>query len=194
MLPLIASTELEAINIMLSTIGETPVNTLVGADAQVDTQTAVQILREITVAVQQRGWNFNTEVNWPLTPDGSGFLQVPTNAIQVEPYGVSEYVDATVRGSRMYNRETRSYVWTSGLTVKMIVLLDYTEIPEAARNYITIRAARVFQQRILGSETLGSFTARDELFALSALKKLDSNNADYNILSGSWSVARILLR
>ena len=187
-------TELDSVNIMLSTIGEAPVNSLSGSETTVDVSLAKQILREITIQVQATGWHFNTEKDLLLPVDFAGNINVPVNCVQVDSTGKDNNIDVTQRGSLLYNRTTHSYLFTNPLLVDMIVLLDFNEIPQAARNYIAIRAARVFQQRMVGSDTLATFTSKDEALARAALKKLDSNNADYNILTGSWSVARILTR
>ena len=188
-------TELEAINIMLSTIGEAPVSSLSADQSTVDVGIAQSVLREVSIQVQEEGWQFNTEINWPLTPvTGSGEIQIPANCIQIDTVGVDRDVDVAQRGQRLYDRINHTFAFTKPLTVDMVLLLDFTDLPQAARHYINVRAARVFQQRVVGSDTLGSFTKLDEALARAALKKLDSNNADYNILSGSWSVARTLTR
>lgn len=188
------TTELEAVNIMLGTIGESPVNSLASAESTVDVATARQILRETLMAVLARGWQFNTELSWSLSPNTSGELQIPGNCLQIDSTGVSKWVDVVQRGGRLYDRVNHTYVFGGPLVVDMIILLEFTEIPQAARQYIAVRASRVFQARMLGSELLGGFTAHDEREALAALKKLDSNNADYNYLTGSYSVNRILNR
>lgn len=187
-------TELDAVNIMLSTIGESPVSSLAADQSTVDVSLSRQILREVTTQVLETGWQFNTEINWVMTPTDIGEIIIPANCIQIDSSGPDINVDVAQRGSRLYNRVTHSFVFEKSLTVDMIILLDFLEIPQACRHYITIRAARVFQQRMVGSDTLAAFTKEDEMKARAALKKLDSNNADYNILSGSWSVARVLTR
>ena len=53
------TTQLEAINTMLSTIGEAPVNSLTGS-LPVDASMAVNILNEVNREVQSAGWKFNT--------------------------------------------------------------------------------------------------------------------------------------
>lgn len=188
-------TELEAVNIMLTTIGESPVNSLSGSESTVDVALATQILREVTVQVQETGWQFNTELNWVMPPvAGTGEIYIPANCVQIDSSGPDANLDVAMRGNRLYDRTGHTFSFTKPVTVDMVLLLDFLEIPQAARHYISIRASRVFQQRMVGSDTLAAFTAKDELIARSALKKLDSNNADYNILSGSWSVARTLSR
>ena len=180
---------------MLSTIGESPVSSLSASESTVDVSLSRQILREVTIQVQETGWHFNSEVNWPMTPTAdTGEIQIPANCVQMDSSGADAMLDVAVRGTRLYNRTARTFTFTKAITVDMILLLDFTDIPQAARHYTTIRAARVFQQRMVGSDTLGAFTEKDELRARAALKKLDANTADYNILTGSWSVARILTR
>lgn len=189
------TTELDAVNIMLSTIGESPVSSLAADQSMVDVSLARQVLREVCTQVLEEGWHFNTEINWTLPPTAdTGEIFIPANAIQVDTTGASAGTDVTVRGNRLYDRVGHTFAFTAPITVQMVILLDFTDLPQAARHYISIRAARVFQQRMVGSETLGGFTEKDEARARAAVRKLDANNADYNILTGSWSVARVLQR
>ena len=58
------TTELEAVNIMLSTIGEAPVNNL--DSGLVDAETAETILKNVSRDVQSHGWNFNSEPDYTL--------------------------------------------------------------------------------------------------------------------------------
>ena len=187
--------ELEAVNIMLSTIGESPVSSLSSDQTTVDVGIAQQVLREVTILVEEEGWQFNTEINWVMTPlAGTGEIFIPANCIQIDTSGPDSLVDTAMRGNRLYDRTNHTFTFTKTLTVDMVILLDFTDIPHAARQYIAIRAARVFQQRVVGSDSLAAYTEKDEAKARDGLKKLDANNADYNILTGSQSVARTLTR
>jgi hypothetical protein len=76
----------------------------------------------------------------------------------------------------------------------VVLLLELEDLPQAARHYVMVRAARVFQQRVLGSETLDGFTERDEARARMSLKRYDSQTADYNILTGNYGVMRVIDR
>lgn len=195
MLPLSTLTELEATNIMLSTIGESPITDLALGATSVDVAMASSILREVTIQVLETGWQYNTEKLVTLTPHPSTQeIAIPTDCIQIDTAGPDASLDVAQRGSRLYNRAERTYAFTKPVQVDMVILMDFSEQPQAARHYITVRAARIFQQRILGSDTLNGYTSRDEARALATLVKMDANNADYNILSGSWSVSRILAR
>lgn len=189
------TTELEAINIILSTIGESPVNSLGEVPMVVDAVVAKSVLKEVSTAVQEEGWHFNIEKNFTMTPDVvNKEIMVPYNCIQCDASGQDSERDVCVRGNRLYDRDNHTYVFDWPVTVDMVLVLPFDELPQAARHYITIRAARVYQQRVVGSETLGNFTEKDEARARAVLRKFEADTADYNILNGNWGVMRSLVR
>ena len=185
------TTELEAINTMLSTIGESPVNT-VEDTGNVDVVIARQILQTVSREVQARGWHFNTEINYTITPDSEGYLVLPNTVLKVDTVYPDSSKDVVVRGSRLYDRENHTYVFTDAVKVDMTILLTFDELPEVARNYATIRASRIFQERVVGSDTLHAFNSQDEARAMVSLMEYEADTADLNILSGNYSVYRIL--
>lgn len=185
------TTELEAINTMLSTIGESPVNT-VEDTGNVDVVIARQILQSVSREVQARGWHFNTEINYTITPDSEGYLVLPNTVLKVDTVYPDSSKDVIVRGSKLYDRENHTYVFTDAVKVDMTILLTFDELPEVARNYVTIRASRIFQERVVGSDTLHAFNSQDEAIAMVSLMEYEADTADLNILSGNYSVYRIL--
>lgn len=185
------TTELEAINTMLSTIGESPVN-MVEDTGNVDVVIARQILQTVSREVQARGWHFNTEINYTITPDSEGYLVLPNTVLKVDTVYPDSSKDVVVRGSRLYDREKHTYVFTDAVKVDMTILLTFDELPEVARNYATIRASRIFQERVVGSDTLHAFNSQDEARAMVSLMEYEADTADLNILSGNYSVYRIL--
>lgn len=190
------TTELDAINIMLGTIGEAPINSLEAATGVVDAVTARSILNEVSVQVQEEGWHFNTEYEFMLTPElSTKEIYVPPNVIEVD---ASKYdrndIDVAIRGNRLYDRKNKTFQFQQDIKADLTVLLEFNELPQAARHYITIRAARVFQQRVVGSDTLGSFTEADEARGLRAMRRYEARTADYNILTGNYSVMRVIDR
>ena len=188
------TTELEAVNVMLAVIGESPINSL-NSPAVVDAVTAQAVLSEISRAVQTSGWHFNTEVDYPLIPTVfDSEIQVPGNCLRIHATGVDRGTDVVQRGTRLYDRVNHTYKFTKKLMVDMVVLLPFSELPEAARYYITIRAARTFQARTVGSDALYKFTAQDETLAHADLKKAEGITGDNNMFTDSWSVAKVLQR
>ena len=188
------TTELDAVNIMLGTIGEAPINSLAAATGVVDAVTARSILAEVSVQVLEEGWHFNTDYEVELVPASGGFIYVPGNALEVDTSEYSKDLDVAIRGNRLYDRTNRTYTFTQSIKCDITTLLEFEELPQAARHYITVRAARIFQNRVVGSQTLQAFTAQDEAFALRALRRYDARTADYNILTSNYSVMRTIDR
>ncbi len=178
------TTELEAINVMLSTIAEAPVNSLGGA-SNADVDDAQRTLLEVSRAVQAEGFSFNTEYDYTLPRNAANEIPVPDNIIRVDADG-SGY-DVVRRGTRLYDRKEHSYTFltTTSLKVQIVLLLPFEEMPESARQYIMIRAARIFQDRSVGSDTLHGFNKTDEARARAGLMLEEGETGDHTIFDSS---------
>lgn len=188
------TTELEAVNLLLDVIGEAPISNLENS-AVVDAVKARAALSEVSRATQQKGWHFNTEIDYELVPTVyEKEIILPGNCLRVDTTKAQRDFDVVQRGNRLYDRKNHTYKFDRSLKVDMVILLPFEELPEVARYYISIRAARVFQARTVGSEALYQFNAQDETLALNDLKRAEGITGDYNMFSGSWSVAKILHR
>ena len=178
------TTELECINIMLAAIGEAPINSLVGT-LPVDARIAQSTLTEVNKSVQSEGWSFNTETDVTLTRDGTNQIALGTDMLKVDA-NVFDHptIDVIQRGLKMYDRKNNTYVFDTDLTCNVTYFRNFDEIPESARRYINIRAARVFVDRLVGDDGLRTYTAQDEARARANLMENDMDNADHNVLSG----------
>jgi len=178
------TTELEAVNTILSTIGEAPLNSLTGS-LPVDGTVAVNILSEITREVQSAGWHFNTHYKVTLSRDTNNKIPLATNILRVEldpnRYSKLQY-DIVQRNNYLYNLAKNQNTFDTNFEdVIAVYLLPFDEIPEQAKRYITIRSARVFHDRTLGANTLHKFSTEDEARALIILKQAEASTGDYSI-------------
>ena len=64
------TTKLEAVNVMMTSIGETPVNTITAATTT-DVAIAITILDNVSREVQSVGWHFNIDQDYQLIPNSS---------------------------------------------------------------------------------------------------------------------------
>jgi hypothetical protein len=178
------TTKLQAINTMLSTVGEPPINSLSAQRA--DSLIAQNILDEVSREVLTYGWQFNTDEDVELAPESTtGFIYISDKIVRVDmDRSYSEY-DIVVRGNRLYNRKTNSYAFSESIKVIQIYLMEFEEMPETAKRYITIRASRIFQDRMVGSEKHNAFTVRDEVAALAAMSEYENEVGDYTIFDNS---------
>lgn len=187
------TTKLEAVNVMLSTLGEAPVNSL--SSGLIDAEMAEQILDNVNREVQSQGWNFNTETDYTIAVNTAGEIELPSNFVRVDlaksetKYRSSrnEYVQ---RGNKIYDTVQHTYVINKALKLDAVVLLDFELIPEIARRYIAIRASRIFQERVLGSTNISAQNRTDEQQAQLALRDMEGDNGDYSIFDdyGTYSV------
>ena len=191
---LASTTKLNAINTILSAVGEAPVNSLSGS-LTADVRLAESILDETSREVQSVGWHFNTEKDVPLIPNSDNEVIIGTNIVRadLEDSNVDPDYDIVIRGTKLYNRKGLTYTISSTLKYTVVYLLDFTDIPENARRYIMIRAARIYQDRLVGSEKHSMFTRGDEQQALFALRDYEMETADYSIFD-NHDVARIIDR
>ena len=186
------TTKLEAINVMLTAIGESPVNTITSSTTT-DVSIAIQILDNVSREVQSVGWHFNTDTNYLLAKNSSDQIVLPTNCLRVDNSNKDADLDLVERGRKLWDRENHTYTITKDIRVNITWFLEFTELPETARRYITIRAARIFQDRMLASETLHTFHQVDELTALSALKEHEGDTRDHSIFD-NYSTYRVIDR
>jgi len=177
------TTELEAVNTILSTIGEAPLNSLTGS-LPVDGTMAQNILDEINREVQSTGWHWNTHYKVDLSRDGSNKIPVGTDVLRIQlnsKYSRSSY-DIVQRDNYLYNLADNSEIFSQDFTeTNVIYLLDFTKIPEQARRYVTIRSARVFHDRTLGANTIHKFSSEDEARSLAVLRQAETQTGEYNI-------------
>lgn len=176
------TSELEAVNRMLATIMQSPVSSLADISGLADASIAQTTLHEVNREVQTEGWQWNTEYDMTLTPDIDGYIDLPTDCLDVDSYGDDVNADVVMRAGRLYDRYNRTYVFTDTIQVEMIKFLPFADLPEPARLYIMIKACRTFANKMLGSETIEAFTEADELRARSKMTAKEAENADYNVL------------
>lgn len=199
------TSELDAVNCILSGIGEAPINSL--SDTTNDVTVARHILMEVSKDMQLEGFQWNMEDNYPLmasAPPGEQTLPeitLPPQAVRIQFREPSDR-ELTLRGNRVYDRINHTFTFPAGtvILVTLTLMLPFEEMPEAARRYATLKALRVFQERVLGSQVLSQFQAQDEARARAALMADERKQDQPNILTGThapvgtWQVADALRR
>jgi len=189
------TTELEAVNLMLSVIGELPVDDLRLAETNADVKMALQLLRSATRALQVKGWQFNTNLAVTMDPMPDGTIRLPVNAVRCVPADdVVQDVRFSIRGQRLWNVKTNSFTWDTSVVADVTVLLPFDDLPEPVRYYLAEKAGQRFQSRTVGSETLYAFTREDLVDAAVVLADYELDAGDWNFLTGSSDVAGIWAR
>lgn len=184
-----AMSELEAVNEMLMSIGQAPVNTLQITGIK-DVAIAKKRLETALRSCLSKGWWFNTDESFVLTPDLDGNIVVPANALKVD----SDTADLTERemepkGRCLYNRATQSFEFDAAVTVRIVWGFRFEAIPQTARDYVATVAARRFQSKAIGSQILDRFEQEDEMKAYIALMREERASRRTNLFSGNRMIS-----
>ena len=185
------TTELEAVNTLLHSIGEAPVNSLLSLP--IDGTQAKNTLNEISREVQASSWHFNRHYDYTLSLDTDSKIPLAENIMRVDldntKYSQLTY-NVIKRGGFLFNKVKNTFVFDQALDSLVTLFLPFTDLPENARRYIVLRASRMFQDRTLGAGSLHKYQIEDERYALAVLKQEEMDTADHSIFNNydTWSV------
>jgi len=174
----------EAVNACLRGIGLRPVASY--NDTNLNAAMALATLNTESRAVQGRGWWFNEEGGWFLTPDSNGEIKVPNNALSITTWNGSSSKTITIRGGKLYNTLTHSTIMTDSvgsngtIEVRMIVELPFEDLPPTAQDYIKDKAVRKFAQDIDGDVNKWKFNSTDEAESKALLYSEETSNTKRN--------------
>ena len=187
------TSELQAVNIMLSVIGEAPINTLQG-DTTVDVSIAKNLLDESSMSVQSMGWNFNSHYNYVVTVDDTSKIPLPVNCVQADASAANRNRNYVIRDGFLYDMDNHTDIFTSAPTIDVVLIQQFEHLPEYARRYITAKASRRFAARVVGDTELATLVGKDEQEAYIGFQQADSRSADANILEGDANTYSIINR
>lgn len=172
------TTKLNALNSILSMVGESPITSLEYVADSASATIALNIFEEVDRAFQSKGWSFNTDIDKTFTRDAGNQISVPSNVIRINVLE-STYPTLKVvqRGTKLYDAKNKTYVFNVDIVAEMVSLLDFDLIPEPARHYIIIRAGRMFLARTRADETQSKISEIDEQLAF-------ANFLDYEVRCG----------
>ena len=174
-------TELQAVNILLAAIGEAAVSSLETATTVEVTQ-AKNLLSNTNRAIQQKGWHFNTEWDVVMTLDSFSRVPVGSNVLSIMiPNKLT-----TLRGREgspfLYDLENNTFTFGSAPNNAVtITLLDFVDTPHTFRQYVSVRAARIFQEEIIGQVSAEQINRIEESEAYADLLDDETDRAGYNV-------------
>jgi hypothetical protein len=128
-------TKLEAINIILRTLGENPVPNLDIAYPTLNI--IIPALDDSRAEVLGEAWWFNTRYNIKLIPDVNGVVHVPLKTLKFYP----DDVCITFEGSRFIWKDTGEPVLNKKICGRLVTLLEFEDCPDTCQRLITYNAA-----------------------------------------------------
>lgn len=175
--------KLEAVNIILGNIGEAPISSLIAPETDAFALSAITYLDETVRVVQSEDWEFNKDSDYPMTPDGSGFIAVTDSMISVDSSYRSSDLNVTTRQGKLYNLEDHTFVFTGIVYTDVKWEFTFEELPQYIRQYIAVRAARIFAQRHANDGLSAQLSAEDENRTMIAAKRTDKRMTDKTIFT-----------
>jgi|TARA_B110000977_G_C10899745_1_gene424755 hypothetical protein len=177
--------ELEAVNLLLSAIGEAAVSSLETATTVEVTQ-AKKLLSNVNRAAQQKGWHFNTEWDVVLTRDSDDMIPLSESILSVYQPGQLMTIRGRSGSMYAYDLDNNTFIWTKNLNNAVtITLLDFIDSPNTFRQYVTTRAARIFQEEIIGQVSAETVNRQEEAEAYADLLDDDAERAGLNVAYGT---------
>ena len=179
---LAGTTKLEAVNIMLNTIGEASTTKLDGT-LPFEVSVAESTLDEVVKETQMDSYVFNTSRDVEMaTVTVGGKTQIPVDGNYMRIENTSTYEEYTIRNGFLYSTRDKTLEFTSSVTVDVVYALDFEDLPEAVKRYCNIRAARVYADRLVGSKDIRAFSQQDEFEAKAKLMNYEAGVDNVNML------------
>ena len=183
------STELDAVNSILMSVGETPVNTLTVQSPEV--AIAQKTLRQVCREIQAEGWSYNTENEYPIDLDTNNQCIIPNNVLQLDlnifqhgkDYDVVRRSDNGVL--KVYDKKGHTFTFQncSKLYFDIVWMVDFEDLPQAFKDYITTRASRIASNRMVNSQPSAKLLETDEAAARALAVEYEMTQSDHNIFN-----------
>lgn len=180
------TTSLEAVNVILAGLGEAPINSL-DDPLTSDVAAATATLAEVSKELQLEGWQWNTQDDYPLQANvHNQEIDLPPSIVRVH-FNHPDDKELVVRGRRLFDRRGHTFTFAPGTIIRATIteLLPFDDLPEAARRYVTLRAMRITQERVVGSSTLSQFHQQDEYRARALLLREERMLDRPNMITGT---------
>jgi hypothetical protein len=176
-------TELSAVNQILAAVGQAPVTELDQTNPEISL--AYDTLVQCAVECQSEGWGFNTEFNYPLTPDTSGYINIASNMLMVDLSDTlaNAGLDVVKRAGKLYETTNHTFIWPTDKAIEcdVVWLFDWTDMPPPFRNYVIARASTLMSLKVIGESTQYQLLQQREALQRSIILEHECNQGDYSM-------------
>ena len=115
------------------------------------------------------------------------------NKIPIGSSILSIYIEqklTTIRGIQgvmyIYDLDNNTFTWTENITNAVtITLLEFQDAPQTVRQYVTTKAARIFQEEIIGQVSAEQINRTEEMETYADLLDDEAERAGYNVGYGT---------
>ena len=174
-------TELSAVNSILGAIGQSPLTTLNFDNPEV--AMIYNLLRDANVDTQAEGWHFNTEKHVKFSRDTNGKIAIGDDILSMDLHDnqARRHHNLVRRNGFLYDKIDHTDVFTDDLTLDVVRLYNFEDLPVIFRRYITYRASRVAATKLVANPQLVKLLAQQEALARAALMEYECNQGDHRM-------------
>ena len=172
-------TELSSVNAILAAIGTAPVTELDYANPEVSL--AYNLLQECSIDVQAEGWVWNTETNFPMTPNENKVIIFPKNVTRLDISEGQVYRDCDVvkRDGKLYDKLNHTYEFEDTVYCDVVWYFDFEDLPTVFQRYITYKAASRAAAQLMMDGEQAKMLSTQEAFARAGCMEYECNQGDY---------------
>ena len=175
-----ALTELDAVNNIIGTLGEAPIDTLEDL-TNVDAINALRILEDVNRQEQSRGWSFNLIENFTLNPDINDNNRIPWNNRYLFLKG-QEGTKLVRYGKHIKDLVRNSDYFPKPIQAEVILWIPFEELPEQMRSYIVAKAGFMFQSAYYGDDGMTTVINMQVQDAWQHLMDYEMDDNNYSML------------
>ena len=193
-------TEVEAVNRVLRATGRSPVIDSLSDPLSLPVKQAIEVIYENSREIQLNGWSFNIERKYILegsTLPGPGDVgnvyeyNLPTNTLRVYLTSYTSDWDLIEQEGKLYDRKNHTFNFSDilqDIEVDIVFFRPWDNLPEYAKVFIVSKAARRYQQQILGDKKKDTFLKEQETRAEEFFLRAETNTQGYNIFNNPRAV------
>jgi hypothetical protein len=189
---------LMAVNMIIRTAGEAPVNSLNAATN--DTLVAQQVLDEHTLRWLTANHLTTTTYTDTWVPDDQGFITLPAGSLFVDP--TDAQLEYTHRGSnpvRLWNVTDNTYVFTESVELKVVVGESFDNLPVASQLAIVDSSRIEYQMLMQGNADVNVMLVREAMTTKAQARNKDLQEKGRTLFdnpnsnSRRWGLLRTLI-
>ena len=175
------STELDAVNQILSSVGQAPVTTLDMQNPEV--YTTLQTLREVSRNLQAEGWVFNTERRVKFVPRADKTIALEFDILQIDASRDMhrDTYNLIQKKRLLYDKYNHTNEFTEDIYCDVVYYYDFNDLPYAFQAHIQAKAARQIALKLVGDQELVRLLSIDEELTKQAMMEYETQQGDYSM-------------
>ena len=143
------------------------------------------ILTEVNKDVQNEGWTFNIEKHVVKSPDATTkYIDIPANVIRYDLYNDQSIKtkDLVRRNGRLYDTVNHTDEFDGDLTLDIVYLWPFEDLPLAFKRYITYRASVRAATQLVSNPQLVQLLQAQEIYARANCVEYECQQGDHSFL------------